>query len=258
MRWLKVTETKEEKPKDDGIIKIEELMFQVDGEGKAQPQKVPLVIYDRQLDQELLEEAMVLDRFIKERDSMMKMYVEFCAKADEILKSGESKYKKFVEEKKITELEAQETMDKNKASIELEKIREHRKYIMIVESINQSRFLIKKLKERIKEQKVVSQIKAIPMNNAESSTVLTSAKGKQGKKPTGEDSTDWVNDMILYCVKEPLFDEKTVKFIKPNEKIAMKETILEISGLKTTNYKDVLIQNTNMSEKKETTPIEKE
>lgn len=246
-----MSEKTPELPKEDGIIDIEELMFPVDEQGKALPDKVPLVIYDRQLDGELLEEAMVLDKFIKERDTSSKVYNEFCAKAEEILKKGEQKYKQLVEDKKMTMAEAQTNIDNNKASIELKKITEHRQYVMIVNSIEQSRMLIRELKKIVEDKKVVKYISAVPMNNAEGATVLRGSRGKICKTPTGEDTTDWVNSMIVFCVKDPVFTEDTVKLIKPDMKIALRETILEISGLKTRSYKDVLIQNTNMSEKKE-------
>ena len=95
-----MSEKTPEPKKEDGIIDIEELMFPVDEQGKALPDKVPLVIYDRQLDGELLEEAMALDKFIKERDTSSKVYNEFCAKAEEIL----NKYVALLGEKEINKI----------------------------------------------------------------------------------------------------------------------------------------------------------
>ena len=55
----------EKKVESSDIISKEETMFKIDNDGKVIPEKLPIYIYDRDLDRELIDESFMLMNFFK-------------------------------------------------------------------------------------------------------------------------------------------------------------------------------------------------
>lgn len=218
------------KPK---MISKEETMFKVDENGKAIADVVEIVLYDRELDKELLEESLLLMDNMKKQKAINSVIKQAMGQHNNKIKELEKKYEseKNEEEKK----KFKQDMDSMRKVLDLEDIKTNFNSEIINGSIKESKEIIKELKEEIEKQKTIALVKLQPCNVSEAYLAF-----EQGEKVDGGETDDWVSDLIVEKCKDPSYTLDEAKRLKPDYIIALKEAIMEASGYKTKSYRDLI------------------
>ena len=227
----------EEKPKEDGIMTItkEETMFKVDKDGKAIPEKCPILIYDRSLDRELIDETFLLMQAIKKQKAIKRIIADTLAKQTTEITTLQAEIDKETDEKKKKKLQAELSAKKTTESMEC--IKSDINTEIVNEGITESREIIRELKKEIEKQKTKKMIELAPCTTAEAYQSF-----ENGKTIDGKDIDDWVADLISKKVGNPKYTFEEAKRLKPNYKIAIKEAIMEVSDYKTKDYRDIMME----------------
>lgn len=231
--------------KSEDIITKEETMFKIDANGKAMPEKVSLELYDRELDKELLEEASLLMQTLSSEKAITQTVAEIHEEHEQKILKLSADIEKETDPK-----------IKNRTAIELSALKgiqnsEQVKTLLnkntIKNSVSESRSLIQKLKEEIKQQTKIKYVEAIPCMVSEAYLAF-----QQGKTIEGKETTDWVADLISKKVSNPKYSFEDAKKLLPNHKIAFKEALMKISDYKVKGYKDIMTEYTLMHDKPKT------
>lgn len=211
------------------------MLFSVDENGKAIPEKYFIKIYDRNIDKELIEESQMLMLLIKKKkafDKVLKKLKE--QEAQEIIEI-EDKIKNETDENKLLNLKLE--LSTKKSNISKEEIQSMINHELSEEGIIESREIINNLNIIKKEQTIIKEIELVPCNLSESKYSI-----EMNKTIDGKDSEDWIADLISNKVINPSFTFDEAKNLKLNYKIAMKDAIMEVSGYKILSYKDIMMQ----------------
>lgn len=236
---------KPSKPKkEDSLLTREESLFMVDEDGKAIPQKYPIEIYDRQLDQELVEESTLLLVSIKKKEAINKVINKLKAEVDndinklnEDLKKEDDKDKKKLIHKEIDYHKGSKMKDEVDSRINAE---------MLEESIKESRQFLAELNKIRESTKKILNVELAPCNSSESHFAF-----KKGKTVEGKDTDDWVADLISKKVSNPKYTLDDAKNLKIDYKIPLKEAIMEASGYRQQSYREIMA----MKQLEETKPL---
>ena len=217
------------------IISKEETMFKVDKDGKVIPEEFPLYLYDRDLDRELIEESFLLMESLKKQKSTSKIVSEMITKDRNEIQQLQNKFDKEIDQKKKKELELQ--LIKAKSTNLVEEIKSRVNTDLVEESIIESRELIANLKKEKEKQTVEKSIKLVPCTTSEAYLAF-----EKGRTIEGNDTTDWMADLISKRIVEPKYTLEEAKKLKPDYKIAIKEAIMRASNYSTKSYRDILIE----------------
>ena len=230
----KVIAEKEPEKKKEIILKAD-TMFRVDNDGNLIPEKIPIEIYDRGIDQELLEESELLAQMIKRNNSF-----------DKIRDVSKKKHLVSVDKiKKSIELEKDEKK-KEGLNVELKKLNDgfkdiERRNEVLLDEVNQQisecREIIKGLKESKEKMIKVRFVEAIPLTTSEAFLVFEKNQGVDGK-----DTSDPIASLIVHCIKIPKYTIEEAKKIRLDFKLAMKEAIMGLSNYSRKSYRDVILE----------------
>jgi len=230
------------KPKEDVLLSKEDTMFQVDEKGIAIPEKYPILLYDRELDDELLHEGLMLMETTKRQKAILKTI----SKAKEQDSSKIKDLRHCIENEPDNDVKKKLQLDlikeinsKNRGEIESDI-----NIAVVEESIKESREIIRELNKKKSEQAIKSFVELIPCNSAESYNSLD-----KGKTVEGAESEDWVADLISKKIVNPKYSFEEAKKLKENYKRVFKEAIALASGRKTKSYRDVIMELKLVEEK---------
>ena len=222
-----------EKAKEEMITK-EETMFQIDKEGKAISEKYPVYLYDRNIDEELMSEGMLLMQAVKKQKAINGVIAEEQGKLDVELKDLKAKLEKETDE--LVKKELNKEFDERKSIKEQSSIQSMINSKIIEEGLKESREIISELKKEKEKQKVKKFVELVPCMCAES--IVAFEKGKTiDNKPTD----DWVSDLISKKLVNPSYTLEEAKRLKPDYKIALKDAIMAASNYKSKNYRDIIM-----------------
>ena len=234
----------DEKSKEE-IITKEETMFKIDKDGLAMPEKCTILIYDRELDKELLEESLLLMDAIKRQKAIKKVVGDTISKQNQGKAVLQSKIDQEKDEKKKKELQRDLVIRQNTETIE--DIKSKMNEEIVNEGIQESREIIRKLNIEIAEQKKKKIIELTPCTTLESYYAFEKGMTIEGKR-----TDDWVSDLVSKKVANPDYTYKEATKLRPDYKIAIKESIMEISGYKVQSYRDLMIELKLRDEKPKT------
>ena len=223
------------KPESQEIISKEETMFRMDAEGNPIPEKFPISIYDRNLDNELMGEGMLLMQLIKKQKAVNSVLQELKAKQDREIQDKKDKLSKEKDEKAKKELT--EEIKKLEDTKVIEEMKTQINAKVIGEGIAESQEVLRELKKEKARQKIVKYAELIPCNNSESYLAF-----EKGKTIEGKDTDDWVSDIITKKVKKPSYTLEEAKNLRPDFKIALKEALMEASNYKIKSYRDIMME----------------
>lgn len=229
-------------PTPTGVIKKEDTMFKVDGEGKAISEKCPIYLYDRELDREILEEGLFFMQAIKKRKAMDKLIRETNEQDKKGIQELKEKVEKESDKTKRDELKRQ--LDNKERITANEEIKTRINSIITVDGLQESQEIIKELKEEKKKQKITQFAELIPCTTSEAYLAFEKMKTIDNKE-----TDDWVADLITKKIINPKYDLEEAKKLKPDYKIAMKEAIMEASNYKTKSYRDIMMEKRLEEEK---------
>ncbi|MCP3684481.1 MAG: hypothetical protein GY861_17590 [bacterium] len=218
--------------KADFITK-EETMFKVDANGVAMPEKVPILLYDRQLDDELLEEGVALMAILKNQKAVAKIMVQ--VKNNQNVKIAE--FEKKIE-KEPDEL-ARATITKQ---LEMFKTQQHNEEMqfrinneVIEEGIKESREMLRELNKKKDAQIVEKSIEVIPCTVIEAYQAF-----EKGNTIEGEKTDDWLSDVISKKCANPKYSIDEAKLLKTDFKVAIKQALMKASNYKLQSYREVM------------------
>lgn len=239
----------DEKFSREGIVSKEETVFRIDKDGNAIPEKSTLLLYDRNLDKELIDETILLMNTLKRQKAINKIIIETINKQEQERKILQSKINEEKDEKLKNKLRAELMIKQNTENSEDIKSRINAE--IVIESINESREIIRKLKQEITNQTKTIFVEIAPCTTSEAFMAF-----EKGKTIGGEETDDWVADLISRKTSNPKYSFEEAKTLKPDYKIAMKEAIMEVSGYKTKSYRDIMMELKIQEEKPLTTKKE--
>lgn len=223
------------KVKNEDFISKEETMFKIDNDGKALPEKFPIYLYDRDIDRELIEESFLLLEAIKRLKAIKKITAGAVIKQQEKLKGLKDKVKKETDEKKKEELTIElNNMERVQG---IEGIKTEINENAVEEGIIESRRTLTELKEEKAKQTVKKYAMICPCTTAEA--LLSVEKGKTIE---GEETNDWVADLISKKCTDPKYTLEEAKRLKPNYKIALKQAIMAASNYSEKSYRDIMME----------------
>ncbi len=226
---------KEENKVKTDIISKEETMFRVGADGKALPEKFPILVYDYNIDKELIEESILLMESLKKRDAITKVLQKLKNAQKQELE--ELKRKIDVETDKKVKLKLQlEYNQLNKAG-NVEDIKSQINGEVISDGIAESRSIIQELKELKERQTKERCVELIPCTTSEAYLAF-----EKGKTVEGKDTPDWVADLISKHCKNPQFTFDEAKRLRPDYKIAIKRAIMKSSDYNLETYRDVMLR----------------
>jgi len=223
------------KPESQEIISKEETMFRIGKDGKPISEKFPISIYDRNLDNELLEEGMSLMQLIKRQKAVNTVLQELKVKQDKDILEKKEKLSKETDEKAKKELK--EEIKKLENIKEMEIIKEKINLNVTEEGIVESKEILEELDKEKERQKIIKYVELVPCNNSESYLAF-----EQGKTIEGKDTDDWVSDIISKKVKNPVYTLEEAKNLRLDFKIALKEALMEASNYKIKSYRDIMTE----------------
>ncbi|MEA2037845.1 MAG: hypothetical protein U9O94_10145 [Nanoarchaeota archaeon] len=226
---------KEKKQDTEDMITKEESMFRIDKEGKAIPEKYPIYIYDRNIDEELINEGLQLMQVIKRQKALNKAVADEQAKLDIEINALKPKIETEKDEKikkeLIRELTEKQNM-KNRTSVDAN-INSN----VVDEGIRESREILTELKKEKEKQTVKKFVELTPCMCSEA--VLAFEKGRTiDNKPTD----DWVADLISKKITNPSYTIEEAKKLRPDYKIALKDAVMSVSSYKTKNYREIMAE----------------
>ena len=224
------------KAQSEDIMTKEESMFRIDANGEVIPEKYHIELYDRDLDFELMEEALQLTHAIKKRDSIRKTMIELKKKQDEEITQLKNKIKNAKSDDEKKQLRQELVISEQSKSTE--EVKEMINSEMVEQNIQESQMILRELNDKITETKQVKYVELKPCNVTESYYAF-----EKGLSVEGEYVDDWVDDLIIKKITNPKYSIEEVKQLKRDYKIALKEAIMKVSNYKTKNYKDIIIEN---------------
>ena len=232
------------------VITKEESMFQVDDKGNAISELVEIEVYDRNLDKEMIEEALLLMQAEKNSKAINKVYAQ--VKSD-----NDAKVNKYKADLDNLNLELKNEKDDTKKKEIVIKIRETKELIakivsgwdtesikrlvsnqVVNDSIEESKDIIKQLEDLKQKQIVKKYAKLCPCTVSQSIYAF-----EKGLTIEGKPTDDWVSDLIVNKCKEPQYTLEEAKLLNPNYKSALKEALMEISHYNNLSYRDYLTQS---------------
>ncbi len=223
------------KPQDQEIISKEETMFKVDGEGKAIPEKYPIYIYDRTLDNEIGEEELFLIQTIKQRKAVDKLIRESNTSDQKEMQELKAKIEKTVD-KKLTGRLVIELTNKEKL-IATGEIQTKIKLAVATEEINGSKEILINLKKEKEKQKQTKYVEVIPCTVSEAYQSI-----EKGKSVEGKEVDDWVADLITKKIVNPKYTLEESELLKSDYKLALKEAIMKVSNYQVQSYRELMMQ----------------
>jgi len=224
------------------VIDKDETMFKVDKDGKAIPEICPVYIYDRELDRELIQESLLLMETIKKQKSINSVIKELREKQASDISKKEKDIKDEKDKKKKEQLTSELNILKNK--VDLEEIKTKVSANTVNNGIKESKEIIRELKETREKQKIKKFVEMSPCTTSEAYLSF-----EKGKTIEGKESLDWVADLISKKVSKPVYTFEEAKRLKPDYKIAIKESLMELSNYKVKSYRDIMIENKLQEEK---------
>jgi len=220
----------------------EEIMFNIDENGKAIPMKIDVEVYDRVIDDEIMLTTMELDNALTMHESTKKaLKATVKSMNDELVKLTK---KLAADPKKKVELE-KEIKDYEKTIKDLS-FKNNIQINAFESKVRECRKDIQKLTSMIEEQKVIRKIEAIPCNVTESYKYFTKHMYKNDKgewqNPENNEDTTWITMLLSENVIEPKLTATEWGFAKPSFRLSIKEEISSISGYSRTSPKEFLIE----------------
>ena len=240
-------------PKDNKkMLSKEEIVFEIDEEGKAIPQKVEVEVYDRALDDELFLTTLELDNALTMYDSVRKASKTISVRANKELTKLNTiitdieKLEKPTDDQKKMLLESKKQLKELENSMKKDSFDTEIKLQAYMDKIKETRKDFKTLEEMRKKAIEVRQIQAVPCTVTESHRYFTKRmwKDKDGKwiNPTGEEDTTYISQLLAEKVIEPKLTVNEWDHAKPNMRLSIKEAISEISYYKRPSPKEVLVE----------------
>lgn len=230
-------------PEKKKVISKADTMFKVDNEGKLIPELVEVEIYDRGLDQELLEESELLAQMIKRKDAFVSSSEQNIKEANDSITNIENDIQKESDEKIKSKLFVD--VQSKKSQIEILKKRNEVALIEVENQIKESREIIVELKKKKEEETKKEFVEAVPLTTAEAYLVF-----EKNKSPLGKDTDDAMADMIAHCIKNPSYSFDEAKKIKLDFKLAIRDAIMELSNYSKKSYRDVILEKLRSDIKK--------
>jgi len=223
------------KPPKEEILTKEESMFNVGPDGKAIPEIYQIELYDRDLDVELMEEALQLSQALKQRDAVRNVLADLNKRQEQEITKLKTKIDQCTDDKEKKKL--RNDLVSMQQTTQMEEVKQMVNSEMLSESIKESQYIIREINKKIAETKQIKNIEIIPCNITEAYLAF-----EQGKSVEGKVVEDWVADLIVKHVTTPKYTLEEVKLMRRDYKIAIKEAIMKVSNYKTKNYKDILVE----------------
>ena len=221
------------KPTD--LISKEETMFKMGNDGKVIPEKYPVKLYDRALDAELVDESIRLLAALRKHKAIDLSMAEANQKQLKDIDELKSKIEKETDEKKkvnlkieLSQLENTQVIEEFKTSVSSN---------VVKEGIKESREIIVKLEKMKQDSMEEKFVELQPCNSSEAYLVFD-----KGKTVDGKETPDFIADVISKKITNPKYTFEDAKFLKPDFKIALKESIMEASGYRMKNYREVMME----------------
>jgi len=234
------------------MLSKEEVVFELDEEGKAIPQKVDVEVYDRALDDELFLTTMELDNALTMYDSVRKAFKKISdnsnkeiAKLNTIITDIE-KINKPTDDKKKLLIESKKSLKELEASLKKDSFEAEIRVQAYMDKIKETRKDFKTLEDMRKEAIKVRKIQAVPCTVTESYKYFTKRmyKDKEGKwiEPIDKEDTTYISYLLADKVIEPKLSVNEWDNAKPNMRLSIKEKISEISYYTKPSPKEILIE----------------
>lgn len=223
------------KESGDEVEKLdkEETLFKIGPDGEALPEEVVVEVYDRSIDQELLEEAMQLAGLMKRKKATTDLLKELKNEQNKKIKEFEKELEKEKDESKKALLK--KALQKAKNDRDASDVKTRLQFKIVEDGIRESNEVIKELKKLKKEQ--VKKYKALIVPCTVGEAVSCFEKGLSVK---GEKVSDWLSQLIVDKVKDPKYSLEEAKRLRPDFKIGFKEAIMMVSNYRTKSYRDLL------------------
>ena len=237
-----IAEKEPEKKKE--VISKADTMFKVDNNGNLIPEKIPIEIYDRGLDGEIMEEAELLAQMIKRESSFKEMSEKLIKDTNNEIKKLDEELGKEADDKNKKDIQQQ--IDKRKATLDADHKRNKLMLLEVEKQISESREILKRLKGEKQKQIEEKYIEAIPLTTAEALFVF-----EKNKSPTGKETDDPVAEIVALCLKNPVYTVEEAKKLKINYKLAIRDAIMELSNYTSKSYREVMLENLRSPLKKQ-------
>ncbi len=241
-------------PKDNKQVMLskEEIVFELDEEGKAISQKVKVEVYDRALDDELFLTTLELDNALTMYDSVRKASKTIGERSNKELAKLNTritdieKLEKPTDDQKKILLESKKQLKELENSMKKDSFDTEIKLQAYMDKIKETRKDFKTLEEMRKKAIEVRQIQAIPCTVTEAHRYFQKRmykdKGEKWIDPTDEEDTTYISYLLAEKVIEPKLTVKEWDHAKPNMRLSIKEAISEISYYSRPSPKEVLVE----------------
>ncbi len=248
----KITGEMNPQKKDKQMLSKEDIVFELDEEGKAIPQEVDVEVYDRALDDEILLTTIGIDNALSMHDSVKKAFKTIAERLNkEIVKLNTritdiEKLNKPTDEQKKILLESKKKLKETENSLKKESMELEIRLQAFSEKGKEERKDFQDLQKMRKEDMKISQIQAVPCTVTESHRYFTKRMWQDEKgvwiNPIDEEDTTYISHLLAKKVIEPKLTVKEWDYARPFMRMSIKETISELSCYSRPSPKEILIE----------------
>lgn len=232
------------------MLSKEDIVFELDEEGKAVPQKVKVEVYDRAYDDELFLTTLELDNALTMYDSVRKASKTIGERTNKELTKLNTritdieKLKKPTDDQKKILLESKKQLRELENSVKKDSFDTEIKLQAYMDKIKETRNDFKTLEEMRKQKIEIKYIQAVPCTVAESHRYFTKRMYKDKKgvwiDPIDEEDTTYISHLLAEKVTEPKLTVEEWDNSKPFMRLSIKETISELSCYTRPSPKEIL------------------
>lgn len=234
------------------MLSKDEVIFELDEEGKAIPQKVKVEVYDRALDDELFLTTLELDNALTMYDSVRKASKTISERASKELTklniriTDIEKLEKPTDDQKKILIESKKQLKELENSMKKDSFDTEIKLQAYMDKIKETRKDFKTLEDMRKKAIKIRHIQSVPCTVAEAHRYFRKHmwKDKSGKwaDPIDEEDTTYISYLLAEKVIEPKLSVKEWDYAKPQMRLSIKEAISEISYYSRPSPKEVLVE----------------
>ena len=239
-----------DKSKENTFLTKEEIMFQVDEDGKAIPEEMEIEDYNKSIDDEIMLTTMELD-------NALTMYSSIKVSFKKMGKAFHDDINKFKNRK--AELEKAKKPDLKEIGLVNESIKNKDDAIqkLYLENDMKLEAYTMKIKECRKDldflenkrdsEKILRRIKAIPCTVAEAYKYFHKKMWKNSngewQNPVDDEDNTYISQLLSDKIFEPKLTINEWDNVKSNMRLSMKEAIADISDFHMQSPKEILVNN---------------
>lgn len=239
--------------KENELITKEEILFNLDVDGKAIPEKVDVDVYDKDLDTDILCTTIELDNALSMHESLKKTNKTMIKRSEEeiakvVAKINELKKLETLKPEQQEELENQEDdLQKKESAFETFLKQSEMQVQAYEDKIKECRKDLDELEGQVKKTKQLKYVEATPCTVVESKKYFEKFMWKNDKgewiKPDKEDDITFVDHLLADKVVNPKLTAKEwAEQVKDaNVKLCIKDALASISGYKKQTPKEILV-----------------